>query len=78
MLTKLLVWLVVGGIVGWLVSLVTGRDFRGGCFGYVAVGMVTMLLIGLLFAVFKILAIILLVALGIGVIAWVLSAISGR
>lgn len=45
----LLVWVVTGAIVGWVVSLITGRNLRGGCLGYVVVGILTMLVLGLLF-----------------------------
>ena len=39
-------WAVLGGFVGWIVSLVLGRDFRGGCLTYVIVGVITMVLLG--------------------------------
>lgn len=45
----LLTWVVMGAIVGWIVSLITGCDLRGGCLGYVVVGILTMFVLGLLF-----------------------------
>jgi uncharacterized membrane protein YeaQ/YmgE (transglycosylase-associated protein family) len=45
----LLAWVLMGAFVGWVVSLITGRDLRGGCLGYVVVGVITMFVLGLLF-----------------------------
>ncbi len=77
MLGKLLGWIILGGIVGWLVSLIAGRDFQGGCLTYVIVGIVTMLVIGLLFAFIRILAILLIVALAIGFVLWLIGTLGG-
>lgn len=68
----LLAWVLMGAFVGWVVSLITGRDFRGGCLGYVVVGIITMFVLGLLFRllwVCLVLGILLIVA------AWLLEVL---
>ena len=49
---QLVQWIAMGAVVGWIVSLILGRDFRGGCITYVIVGIVTMVVLGLLIRVF--------------------------
>lgn len=43
----LLGWIIVGGLVGWLASLITGRNRRQGCLMNVIVGVVGAALGGL-------------------------------
>ncbi len=64
---KWVLWIILGGIVGWFVSLVMGRDFKGGCLAYVVVGIITMVLIGVLVKVFWTVVVI---ALIIAALAW--------
>jgi uncharacterized membrane protein YeaQ/YmgE (transglycosylase-associated protein family) len=42
-------WLVVGAAAGWVVSLLMGRDYHGGCCGTVIIGMVGAVLGGVVF-----------------------------
>jgi uncharacterized membrane protein YeaQ/YmgE (transglycosylase-associated protein family) len=48
----LLSWIVLGGIAGWIVSLLSGRDLKGGCVGLVLVGMVGAVVGGSIFRFF--------------------------
>jgi uncharacterized membrane protein YeaQ/YmgE (transglycosylase-associated protein family) len=43
----LLGWIIVGGLVGWLASIITGRNRRQGCLMNVVVGVVGAALGGL-------------------------------
>lgn len=70
MIGNLLYWIVLGGIVGWVVSLLLGRDFKGGCLTYVAVGIVTMIVLGLLIKIFWVLFVI---AVALILAAWLLD-----
>jgi uncharacterized membrane protein YeaQ/YmgE (transglycosylase-associated protein family) len=45
---NLLVWLIVGGIIGWLASIVMGTDARQGALMNIIVGIVGAFLGGLL------------------------------
>jgi uncharacterized membrane protein YeaQ/YmgE (transglycosylase-associated protein family) len=36
----LMAWLVAGGVVGWLASIIVGRNGQMGLFGYIAAGLV--------------------------------------
>lgn len=42
-------WIILGGLVGWLASLVMGTSGRQGCFADVAVGIVGSFVGGLLY-----------------------------
>ena len=42
-------WIVVGAVAGWLVSVLMGRDLRGGCCGLVLLGMLGAVLGGFIF-----------------------------
>lgn len=46
---QLLYWIIVGGIAGWLASLVTGTDWRMGCLLNIVVGIVGAIIGGWLF-----------------------------
>lgn len=70
MLSSLLYWIVLGGIVGWIVSLFLGRDFKGGCITYVLVGIVTMIILGLLIQILWVLVV---VAVVLVLAAWLLD-----
>jgi uncharacterized membrane protein YeaQ/YmgE (transglycosylase-associated protein family) len=63
-------WIVIGGIVGWAISLVLGRDFEGGCLTYVVVGIITMVVLGL---VIRLLWVLLLIGVVFVVAAWILE-----
>lgn len=78
MLGTLLWWVILGGVVGWIVSLILGRDFKGGCLGYIAVGIVTMVLLGFVFQLLKALWLLIVVALLIIAIAWLVESLSRR
>ena len=45
---SIIVWLIVGGIIGWLASLLAGTDERMGVFANIVVGIVGAFLGGLL------------------------------
>ncbi len=49
-MVNFLVWLIVGGIVGWLASIVMGTDARQGMFLNIVVGVVGAYIGGLLFS----------------------------
>lgn len=68
-------WIVLGAVVGWVVSLILGRDFRGGCVAYVAVGIITMVLLGFLLKLFWILLVLSVVIIGA---AWLLDMLRTR
>jgi uncharacterized membrane protein YeaQ/YmgE (transglycosylase-associated protein family) len=68
----LLLWVLLGAFVGWVVSLITGRDVRGGCLGYIVVGIITMFVLGLLF---KLLWLGLVFSILIIIAAWVLEVL---
>lgn len=72
---KIIAWIVIGGIVGWLVSLILGRDFKGGCVTYVIVGVVTMVVLGLLIKLMWALLIIGVLLVGV---AWLIDFIRTR
>ena len=72
MMGDLLFWIVLGGIVGWVVSLFLGRDFKGGCCSYIVVGIITMVILGLLIRIFWVLLVLaVLFVLG----AWILDMV---
>jgi uncharacterized membrane protein YeaQ/YmgE (transglycosylase-associated protein family) len=78
-MTKILVWIVLGGVVGWIVSRVTKTEFRGGVLGYVVVGVVTMVLLGwvlsLLGLAFRVLWVLVVVAVLVVAGAWLLDTL---
>jgi uncharacterized membrane protein YeaQ/YmgE (transglycosylase-associated protein family) len=46
------IWsLIVGGILGWIASLIVGRDIPGGIFGNIIAGIIGAWLGGLIFGV---------------------------
>jgi uncharacterized membrane protein YeaQ/YmgE (transglycosylase-associated protein family) len=47
---NILGWIVLGGIAGWLASLVMGTNRRQGCFMDIVIGIVGALLGGLVFS----------------------------
>jgi uncharacterized membrane protein YeaQ/YmgE (transglycosylase-associated protein family) len=49
---SLATWIILGGIAGWIVSLLSGRDLKGGCLGLVLVGMIGAVVGGSLFRFF--------------------------
>ena len=46
----IIIWLVIGGIVGWLASLVMGRDAQQGVLLNIVVGIVGAFIGGLIFS----------------------------
>jgi uncharacterized membrane protein YeaQ/YmgE (transglycosylase-associated protein family) len=76
---KLLVWIALGGVVGWVVSRITKTEFRGGVLGYVVVGVVTMVLLGWLLSLlglaFRVLWVLIVVALLVVAGAWLLDTL---
>jgi uncharacterized membrane protein YeaQ/YmgE (transglycosylase-associated protein family) len=48
MLVALIIWLVIGGIVGWLASIVVGTNARQGILGNIVVGILGAFLGGLI------------------------------
>jgi uncharacterized membrane protein YeaQ/YmgE (transglycosylase-associated protein family) len=48
----LLSWIILGGIAGWIVSLLSGKDLRGGCLGLVLVGVIGAVIGGSIFRFF--------------------------
>ncbi|MBP8954283.1 MAG: hypothetical protein KBI47_17940 [Armatimonadetes bacterium] len=68
-------WVVLGAVVGWIVSLIIGRDFRGGCITYVLVGIITMVLLGFLLKLFWILLVLSVIIIGV---AWLLDMLRSR
>ncbi len=79
LLGTLIGYIVIGGLVGWVVSLIRGRDFKGGCLTHVGVGMVVMLVVGLLLKLIWALAAVVWVLVLIGLVvvgvAWVVKAL---
>lgn len=49
MITGIIIWLVVGGIIGWLASLIMRTDAQQGIILNVVVGIVGSVIAGLLF-----------------------------
>jgi uncharacterized membrane protein YeaQ/YmgE (transglycosylase-associated protein family) len=45
---SLIIWIIVGGIAGWLASLLTGTDDQMGCITNIIVGMIGSVLGGAL------------------------------
>ncbi len=45
----LLGWIIVGGLIGWLASIITGRNQRQGCIMNVIVGVIGAALGGLVY-----------------------------
>ncbi|NSW57855.1 MAG: hypothetical protein HPY44_17775 [Armatimonadetes bacterium] len=68
-------WIVLGAVVGWVVSIFLGRDFRGGFFTYVIIGIITMVLLGLLLKLFWILLVLSVAIIGA---AWLLDMLRSR
>ena len=52
MLVNLILWIVLGGVAGWLASMVMGKDAQMGAVANVIVGIVGALLGGFLFNLF--------------------------
>ena len=52
MLVNLILWIVLGGVAGWLASIVMGKDAQMGAVANVIVGIVGALLGGFLFNLF--------------------------
>lgn len=79
---KFLAWIVLGAIVGWLVGRITNTQFKGGVLGNIAVGIVTMVLLGWLLTLLKFAFSVLWVLIVIAVIvvfgAWLLDTLSKR
>ena len=42
------VWIIFGGLAGWVASIITGRNSRMGCFANIFIGIVGAMLGGLL------------------------------
>lgn len=82
MIGKLLAWVVIGGIVGWIVGRILNIQFKGGILGTIAVGIVAMVLLGWLFSLLKLAFSVLWVLIVIGIIlvfgAWLLDTLSKR
>jgi uncharacterized membrane protein YeaQ/YmgE (transglycosylase-associated protein family) len=51
-LQNILVWVVLGGIAGWLASIITGRNNRMGCLSNIIVGVAGGLIGGWLLSYF--------------------------
>ncbi len=68
-------YVVTGAVVGWVVSLLLGRDFEGGCIAYVIIGIVTMVVLGLLI---RLLWALLLIGLVLIAAAWLYDLIRAR
>jgi len=49
---ELLAWIVIGGIAGWLASLVTGKDAQLGIVGNIIVGIIGAFIGGFLLSLF--------------------------
>jgi uncharacterized membrane protein YeaQ/YmgE (transglycosylase-associated protein family) len=47
---NILLWIILGGIAGWLASMVMGTNARQGCFADVVIGIVGALIGGFLFS----------------------------
>jgi hypothetical protein len=75
-LGSLLSWIVVGGIVGWVVSLVIGREIKGGIVAYIGVGIVTMFLIGLVGHLLHLIWLVFVLAVVVVVVAGILKALN--
>ena len=45
----LLGWIIVGGLIGWLASIITGRNQRQGCIMNIVVGVIGAALGGLVY-----------------------------
>ena len=71
-------WIVLGAVVGWIVSLILGRDFKGGCLTYIFVGIITMFALGLVLSVLKLLWVLFLVAGVVVACAWLFDLIRGK
>ena len=46
---SLLGWIIIGGLIGWLASIITGRNQRQGCIMNVIVGVVGAFVGGLIY-----------------------------
>lgn len=46
---SIIAWIVLGGIAGWLASLITGRSHRMGCIANIVVGIVGAFIGGIVF-----------------------------
>jgi uncharacterized membrane protein YeaQ/YmgE (transglycosylase-associated protein family) len=44
--TNILVWIILGGVAGWIASILTGRNKRMGCLANIIVGVVGALIGG--------------------------------
>jgi len=73
----ILVWIVMGGVVGWVVSLLVGHRFQGGPVVYVLVGIVAMAALGLVLTLLKLVWLLFMVAVVVVAIAAVVRVIGG-
>ena len=74
----LLSWIILGGIVGWVVSLIMGEKFKGGPLTYIIVGIVTLVVLGIALSVLKQLAwLVFVIAVVIVAIAAVVRLVAG-
>jgi len=48
---NILAWIILGGLAGWLASLVMGTNARQGCFADIIVGVIGAFIGGLIFSV---------------------------
>lgn len=46
---NLIIWIVLGGVAGWLASIVTGRNQQQGCLMNIVVGVIGAFLGGLIY-----------------------------
>jgi len=75
MLMKLISWIIIGGLIGWIISLILGRDFKGGCVTYVVVGIVAWVLLGFLL---KLMWLLLVIGVVVVAAAWLLDILGKR
>jgi uncharacterized membrane protein YeaQ/YmgE (transglycosylase-associated protein family) len=52
----LITWIIMGGLVGYVVSLLMGERFKGGPLAYVVVGIVVLVGLGLVLTLLKVAA----------------------
>ena len=71
-------WIIGGAIMGWLVSLALGRDFRGGWPTYVGVGIITMFALGLVLKALKLLWVLFVIAVIVVAGAWLWDTLRGK
>ena len=78
-------WIVLGGLAGWLASLITGRSRRQGCLMDIVVGIVGALIGGFLFNAVAGVGVtgfnawsLLVAVIGAVILIWVVGLIRGR